>query len=220
MRRIVWLIRCFKLLTILLFVTILTLWVEVVRLLVAIVCFVLPKLLLCESSELLLWHWWSWAKWSARGSSPLRSASSLRLWPWALSILLRTPHRQSRVVSCVGLLTSIRHWVSADAVRSNPVAGLLISRVVCLCQIHVVGPLVAPVAVVVPSIGLLVVVVITVVVAAVGITSIIVVVLPVAVAVVVVLLVIVLLVLSVVRLFLSHCWLYCWRRRDSWALGL
>ena len=121
-------------------------------------------------------------------------------------------------MSRVGLLTSVRHRVPADAVRGNAIACLLISRVICLCQIHVVGSLVAPVAVVVPSIGLLVVVVVAVVLAAVGITSFVVVVL--AIAVVVVLLVVVLLILSIVRLFLSRWWLDCRRRWDSGASSL
>ena len=72
-----WLIGCFKLFSILLSVAILTFWVEIVLLLIAIVCLVLSELLLSEGSELLLWHRWSSSKRTSSGSSPLGSASPL-----------------------------------------------------------------------------------------------------------------------------------------------
>ena len=190
--------------------------VEIVLLLVTVVLLVLSKLLLCKGSELLLGHRWSTSLWRLWSTSPLGSSSSLTLWSWALSILLGPSHWHPWVVSCVWLLATIVHGVSAEAISGDTIAWLLVCLIIDLGQIHVVGALVSPVSMMVPTVIVAVIVFTIVIVTAVGVTSVVVVFIRA--IIIVVLLIIVLFVFTIVRLFFGHWCLnrWCWSLNRWW----
>ena len=145
----------------------------------------------------------------------------MTLWSWALSILFGASDWQPWVVSCVWLLATIIHGVSAEAISGDTIAWLLVCLIIDLRKIHVVGALVSPVSMMVPTVIVAVIVFTIVVVAAVGVTPVVVVLI---IAIVVVLLIIVLFVLTIVGLFFGHWCLNGWcrslngrRRRHNWT---